>query len=142
MRDVQICEVGPRDGLQLLRQVMPDIEVKLAAGVQLGVIHKALVTAGFELSFQTLKTYLYRHRRKEASLIRVNNAFRQPAEISQSTECSVVRDSDENSSNRSATREPLSMQEIDRLMRPDPAQQAEKLARYERLAKQERRSRE
>ena len=33
------------------------------------------------------------------------------------------------------------MQELDRLMKPDPVQQAEKLARYERLAKQQRRSR-
>jgi hypothetical protein len=35
----------------------------------------------------------------------------------------------------------MSMQELDRLMKPDPAEQAEKLARYERLAKQQRRSR-
>lgn len=33
------------------------------------------------------------------------------------------------------------MQELDRLMKPDPAEQAEDIARYERLAKQKERSR-
>lgn len=32
------------------------------------------------------------------------------------------------------------MQELDRLMNPDPAEQAEKMARYERLGKQQRRN--
>ncbi|MGW8346797.1 conjugal transfer protein TraD, partial [Xanthomonas axonopodis pv. khayae] len=34
------------------------------------------------------------------------------------------------------SRGPISMQELDRLMKPDPAELAERAARYERLAKE------
>ncbi|KLB39547.1 conjugal transfer protein TraD, partial [Xanthomonas euvesicatoria] len=50
--------------------------------------------------------------------------------------------SDETYSSEPPTpRGPISMQELDRLMKPDPAKQAQDIARYERLAKQKERSR-
>ncbi|RWA36896.1 conjugal transfer protein TraD [Xylella fastidiosa] len=59
-----VRETEPTTKAAQLREVMPEIEEKLAAGVQLGTIHKALTDAGFDLTFQTLKTYLYRYRKK------------------------------------------------------------------------------
>lgn len=109
---------------------MPEIEKKLAAGVQLGTIHKALIDVGFDLTFQTLKTCLYRYRKKHQA-----KREKQTASLSPSDE--TVSDDTVSSE---GSRTPLSMQEIDRLMKPDPTEQAKKLARYERLAKEQRRS--
>ncbi|WP_237165377.1 hypothetical protein [Pandoraea vervacti] len=61
-----IEQTAPTTKAAQLREVMPQIEKKLAAGVQLGTIHQALTDAGFELTFQTLKTYLYRYRKHRA----------------------------------------------------------------------------
>ncbi|TKA17517.1 conjugal transfer protein TraD, partial [Xanthomonas euvesicatoria pv. citrumelonis] len=59
-----VRQTEPTTKAAQLREVMPEIEKKLAAGVQLRTIHKALTDAGFDLTFQTLKTYLYRYRKK------------------------------------------------------------------------------
>ncbi|SAL60196.1 hypothetical protein [Caballeronia humi] len=50
-------------------------------------------------------------------------------------------ESNESANSGSPSREPISMQELHRLMHPDPAKQAEEMAYYERLARQNRRSR-
>lgn len=120
-----------------LREVMPEIEMKLAAGVQLVTLHQALTNAGLDLKFQTLKTYLHRYRKKQ-QMKSVNQpampAGPQPADTPaplQAASAPLATDT---------PRGQISMQELDRLMKPDPTDQAEKLARYERLAKQQRRS--
>lgn len=118
-----------------LRDVMPDIESRLAAGVQLAVIHQALTNAGLDLTFKTLKTYLHRYRKKQ-QLKSVN----QPAMPIGPSDTSVPLQGASPSPETDAPHGPISMQQLDRLMKPDPADQAEKLARYERLAKQQRRS--
>lgn len=138
-----VRQTEPTTKAAQLREVMPEIEEKLAAGVQLGTIHKALTDAGFDLTFQTLKTYLYRYRKKhQAKTEGQQSASRTvgmptPSQPSKTESVSYETDSTETPTSRG----PISMQELDRLMKPDPAKQAEDLARYERLAKQQRRSR-
>ncbi|SMF98607.1 conjugal transfer protein TraD [Burkholderia singularis] len=140
-----VRQTEPTTKAAQLREVMPEIEKKLAAGVQLGTIHKALTEAGFDLTFQTLKTYLYRYRKKHQAKAVVRQAepvgsrsAGTPTPASSNPEELVSYDTD--SSETPTSRGPISMQELDRLMKPDPAEQAEKLARYERLGKQQRRN--
>jgi hypothetical protein len=131
------------------------IEQRLAAGVRIADILKALRDGGIDLTEATLKSYLYRYRQKHGraetakppaqpgarqtgvshsdAALGGDSLTPRPAALPPSNEA----DSSENP----PTRGPISMQELDRLMKPDPAEQAEKLARYERLAKQQRRSR-
>ncbi|AKK24981.1 hypothetical protein [Pandoraea oxalativorans] len=129
-----IEQTAPTTKAAQLRDVMPEIEAKLAAGVRLGTIHQALNDAGFELTFQTLKTYLYRyrkqHRARTAERLAVPGDPRSEASVSHATDAGPPR-----------PREPLSVQEIDRLMKPDPAELAERIARYERIAIEKERSR-
>lgn len=138
-----IRQTEPTTKAAQLREVMPEIEKKLAAGVQLGTIHKALTDAGFDLTFQTLKTYLYRYRKKHQAKPEGQQSALRPAGMptppqpGESESVSYDIDSPETPTSRG----PISMQELDRLMKPDPAKQAEDIARYERLAKQKERSR-
>lgn len=145
-----VRQTQPTTKAARLRDVMPEIEKKLAVGVQLRTIHQALTGAGFDLTLQTLKTYLYRYRKQ----LRAKPAGQQTGRagappvgtpvssqggesVSIPAQLLVAQDSLETT----PSREPISMQELDRLMKPDPAKQAEDLARYERLAKQKERSR-
>lgn len=135
-----VMQTEPTTKAAQLREVMPEIEKKLTAGVQLKTIHNALTGAGFDLTFQTLKTYLYRYRKKhQAKTVgQPTDAARSPpadTPPSSLARKSVARDT--HSSETSPSRQPISMQELDRLMKPDQGEQAEKLARYERLAQQE-----
>ena len=123
-----------------LRELMPVIEKKLATGVKLVDIHQTLLAIGFDLPFQTLKKYLYRLRR-EASVQGPAGKFIKKAipsmNDSQINSPSELKNHFPDAEN---LRPAISIQEIGRLMHPDTAQQAEKLARYEKLAKQQRRS--
>ncbi|AKK24689.1 hypothetical protein [Pandoraea oxalativorans] len=143
-----IQQTAPTTKAAQLREVMPQIEAKLAAGVRLGTIHRALTDAGFELTFQTLKTYLYRYRKQR----RAKSAGRQAEPVDSRTAAAPASPrpeagvSQENvppatDSGPPPPREPLSVQEIDRLMKPDPAELAERIARYERIAIEKERSR-
>lgn len=129
-----VRQIEPTTKAAKLREVMPEIEMKLAAGVQLGAVHEALIASGFDLTFQTLKTYLYRHRKQRGKSVdrRASPAAPRSANESVSYETDLeVR----------APREPISMQELNRVMKPDPAKQAEDLALYERIGKQRWRER-
>ena len=126
-------QAAPTTKAAQLREVMPEIEMKLATGTPLAAIHQALTHAGLDLTFKTLKTYLHRYRKKQ----RWKSVNQPPPPVGaagtplQSASASLETDT---------PRGQISMQALDRLMKPDPADQAEKLARYERLAKQQRRS--
>ncbi|MEX3614424.1 MAG: conjugal transfer protein TraD [Burkholderia gladioli] len=137
-----LTAIEPKTKAAKVREVMPVIEQRIAAGVRIADILKTLQDSGIELTEATLKSYLYRYRKKQGKTVgrqaepvgpRSDNA---PA--STQTDESVSYETD---SEPSTSSEPVSMQELDRLMKPDPAKQAEDLARYERLAKQQRRSR-
>jgi len=145
-----VSQTEPTTKAARLREVMPEIEKKLAVGVQLRTIHQALTGAGVDLTLQTLKTYLYRYRKTQrAKAGRQQTGFAGSLPIgappsSQVGESGLDEAQPPETPERAAStpsRAPISMQELDRLMKPDPVQQAEKLARYERLAKQQRRSR-
>lgn len=133
-----ISRMEPTSTSAKLRQVMPEIEEKLAAGVRLREVHQVLLEAGFDLTFQTLKTYIYRYRKKEQPVLREETYFKKsvPDNGCLSRECSDP--STPASSNSLAPRIPMSMQNIDRMMKPTPSEQAEKLARYELLARKKR----
>ncbi|SAK93667.1 hypothetical protein AWB79_06986 [Caballeronia hypogeia] len=148
-----VRDTEPTTKAARLRDVMPEIEKRLAVGVQLRAIHQALTGAGFDLTLQTLKTYLYRYRKKQRAQTagqQTASAGAVPVDLPASSQVgeSVSDDAQTlethevpKTPDTPPSREPMSMQALDRLMKPDPVQQAEKLARYERLAKQQRRSR-
>jgi hypothetical protein len=125
-----VNQIEPATKAARLRAVMPDIERKLAAGVRLAQIHQALVDAGFELTLAALKTYLHRYRKKHA-------AGTKPMPMATARLDQRPAGDEPHTAGNTA----VSIQELDRLMHPDPAEQATELARYERLAKQRRRSR-
>ncbi|QCU27874.1 conjugal transfer protein TraD [Burkholderia pseudomallei] len=137
-----LTAIEPKTKAAKVREVMPVIEQRIAAGVRIADILKALQGSGIELTEATLKSYLYRYRKqgkavgRQVELVGTRRsagvlASSQPGEsVSYETEAPAT----------SPSRGPISMQELDRLMKPDPAEQAEKLARYERLGKQQRRN--
>ena len=135
-----IRQLEPISKAAQLRQWMPEIEEKLAAGVKLVAIHQTLVAIGFDLPFQTLKKYLYRYRRKERAAIPADNAVKRESASKDKFQKNHPAEFKVHLSAESNLRPSLSIQEIGRLMHPDPVQQAEKLARYERVARQQRRS--
>lgn len=126
-----------------LREVMPEIERRLAAGVQLGTIHKALTDTGFELTFQTLKTYLYRYRKKHQAKTGAQQAKPVSPWFVGKPASSQLDESDSYETDSPGTplsRGPISTLELCGLLKSDPAEQAEEMAYYERLAKQNRRN--
>ncbi|EKS72046.1 MULTISPECIES: hypothetical protein [Caballeronia] len=150
-RDVMqaLTALEPKTKAAKVREVMPLIEQRISAGVRIADILKALRESGIDLTEATLKSYLYRYRQKQqverettGQKIQSNaqrSSATDPVSQRHYSDSSSITDSD--SSAQVASHGPISMQELDRLMKPDPAEQAEKLARYERLAKQQRRSR-
>ncbi|CCG39273.1 putative uncharacterized protein [Xanthomonas citri pv. mangiferaeindicae LMG 941] len=122
---------------------MPVIEQRIAAGVRIADILKTLKDSGIDLTEATLKSYLYRYRRKHQAKTKGQQSASRtvgmptPPQPGESESVSHETDSVETPTSRG----PISMQELDRLMKPDPAEQAEDIARYERLAKQKERSR-
>jgi hypothetical protein len=125
-----------------LRKLMPAIEAKLAEGVRAAEIVETLQKGGLELTMGTFRNYLHQYRTKQGKNVerQANPVAPRSADVPASTQPgeSVSYETEPEPSTSSG---PVSMQELDRLMKPDPAKQAEDLARYERLAKQQRRSR-
>jgi len=60
-----VMQAAPTTKAAQLREVMPEIEMKLAAGTPLAAIHQALTHSGLDLTLKTLKTYLHRYRKKQ-----------------------------------------------------------------------------
>jgi hypothetical protein len=126
-----VRQTEPTTKAAQLRQVMPEIEKKLAAGVQLGTIHKALTDAGCDLTLQTLRTYLYRYRKKQKAKTEGPPSATRSVGVSARPEPgeSESVSYDTGSPETARSRGPISMRELDRLMHPDPAEQANRLAR-------------
>lgn len=154
-RDVvqALTALEPKTKAAKVREVMPLIEQRLSAGVRIVDVLKALRANGIDLTEATLKSYLYRYRQKQ-QVEQETTGQKLPANVQQPSvtepvsqrhysDSPSISDSDlsTDSTSHGHPHGPMSMQELDRLMKPDPAEQAEKLARYERLAKQQRRSR-
>ncbi|AKK65921.1 conjugal transfer protein TraD [Xanthomonas citri pv. mangiferaeindicae] len=138
-----LTAIEPKTKAAKVREVMPVIEQRIAAGVRIADILKTLKDSGIDLTEATLKSYLYRYRRKHQAKTKGQQSASRtvgmptPPQPGESESVSHETDSVETPTSRG----PISMQELDRLMKPDPAEQAEDIARYERLAKQKERSR-
>jgi hypothetical protein len=114
-----------------LRAVMPLIEAKIAQGVRTSALLDALRAGGLELTASTLKSYLYRHRK------RLRGGSTPHGDTCTELRRPDARDPDPGAPpNQTA---PVSLQELERIMRPDPVAQASELAHYERIAKSLRR---
>jgi hypothetical protein len=124
-----LAALRPKTKMARVREVMPVIEQRIAAGVRIPDILKALKDSGLELTEATLRNYLYRYRKKQGKVSA-------PASIQTARFVTYERDVASSMSS-----EPVSMEELDRLMKPDVAKQAEDLVRYERLARHQRRGR-
>lgn len=100
------------------------IEQKIKSGVHLSQIVEALNAAGLDINLVTLKSYLYRLRRKHPSPPR-QSAPEIKSDQGAPPQVNYARGS--------------AMTDIDSIINPDPVEQAQELARYERLAKSNRR---
>ncbi|MGY2492758.1 hypothetical protein [Cupriavidus sp. CP313] len=60
-----LTALEPKTKVARVREVMPVIEERIAAGVRIADIAKALQDGGIDLSEATLRSYLYQHRKKK-----------------------------------------------------------------------------
>ncbi|RQP38477.1 conjugal transfer protein TraD [Burkholderia ubonensis] len=112
-----------------LRKLMPTIEAKLAEGVRAAEVVETLRRCGLDLTIGTFRNYLHQYRVKH----------RRGGTPASSPSCESV--SYETDSEVPKSHEAVSIQELDRVMKPDPAKQAEDMARYERIGRQQLRGR-
>ena len=129
-----LTKLQPTTKAARLRTLLPDIELKLAAGVQLKAIQAALHSGGLELTLATLKTYVYRFRQEAHHPAVVTTAG--PATIP--TASATVLPADNVPLREEAAAQAISAQDLARLMQPDAQQEATDIAHYERIAKQQR----
>lgn len=147
--------IEPRSKAARVREVMPVIERKLAAGVLLADILAVLKTAGLEMSPATLRSYLYQFRKARAKAesalptapasgaASVSSVSCEPSAASPHppTPASMpARPADTSgtpveSPSAGDARRALSAAELTRLMRPDPEQEMQDMARYEQIGK-------
>ena len=133
--DIQdaLNKLQPTTKAARLRALLPDIERQLAAGVQLKAIQAALHSGGLEFTLTTLKTYLYRFR-KETPRSALSTVVPVAIPIASATRLPVNHGTNE----EQAAAQPVSVQDLARLMQPDAHQEATDIALYERIAKQQR----
>lgn len=65
-----LTALEPKTKVARVREVMPVIEERIAAGVRIADIAKTLQDSGIDLTEATLKSYLYQHRKKKRKPIR------------------------------------------------------------------------
>lgn len=126
--------IKPKTMAAQIRQLLPVIEKKISDGVRIADITKVLNDSGIQISEGTLKTYLYRFRKQQVPA-RTENPATSVSDRAPISPAPPKRDTQKPASN------PVSPAALESLMKPDPQTQADDLARYERLAKQQRRSR-
>ncbi|HID7197795.1 TPA: hypothetical protein ACXHSK_005231 [Klebsiella pneumoniae] len=126
--------IKPKTMAAQIRPLLLVIEKKISDGVRISDITKALNDSGIQISEGTLKTYLYRFRKKQAQ----DRTEKSTPSVSEDVPISPIPPKSEA---QKFTSSPVSPAALESLMKPDPQTQADDLARYERLAKQQRRSR-
>ena len=128
-----------------LRPLMPEIERKLADGVRLAAIHRALVGVGFDMTLQTLSAYVSRHRKRAAKTVPRSTtptaapvaaapAGIAPSAGNQDRALPITRSALVAASAR--RHEPPSPQEQLRLLRSDPDEEAVEMDGYDRMGKE------
>ncbi|EHP44186.1 putative TraD protein [Cupriavidus basilensis OR16] len=139
-----------------LRQLMPEIEAKLGVGVTLKAVHQALAGSGIDIPLETLRTNVYRYRKKVKAARPVSyeaDTTREPAPAPRRTpptpadvtghlKTSVSSGTEEKTAPTFEPRHPPpTPQELHALMHPDPVKQAEEIAYYERIGRARARKR-
>ncbi|SEB25414.1 conjugal transfer protein TraD [Variovorax sp. YR216] len=148
--------IEPETKAARVREILPVIERKLAAGVRLAVILKALNDAGLELSEATLRSYLYQHRKKlgkrsqQVPMARSGQArcdrdeeARKAIDGPESSDesrgpvpSSAVAMSGSNATAAAVHTSPPTPEELTRLMQPDPERQEAEYDELQRLGKE------
>lgn len=136
-----LMALEPKTKAARVRAVMPVIEERIAAGVRIADILTILQDSGIDISKATLNTYLYQYRKKHKPVGRQGPVGQRSAETPASVQAGESDLYEMDSPETPMSRGPISMLELDRWMKPDPARQAEEMAYYERLARQNRRKR-
>lgn len=117
-------DIEPRTKAARIKSMHALIESRIKAGVQIAQIVSGLKEAGIDINAATLKSYLYRLRRQKSTALpqqdQRQTSLNEPTELSKSDQSTTIQD-------------------IDSIINQDPAIQANELARYERLAKSNRR---
>lgn len=137
-----LAQIEPRTKAGKVRELMPVIEQRMAAGVRVSEILETLKSGGIVMTEGTLRVYLYRYRKqqkKTGDTVKQGQPTKRGSLGAEETRQETVRYDTETTPD--TEKGPVSMQELDKLMRPDPARQATDLANYENIAKQQRRSR-
>lgn len=116
--------IEPKTKAARIKAMHGEIESKIKSGVQLAQIVEALNAMGLDINLVTLKSYLYRLRKKS-----------NPA-LPSSTEYSFEAKGPETKTSAPSS---TVLQDIDSILNQDAVNQAHELARYERLAKSNRR---
>ena len=134
-----------------LRAYLPLIEQKLAAGVRLAEILAVLKANGLDISEATFRSYRQRHRKKAGhSSAATCGASPQPAARTPDQEAPGAppnpppfpRGAVPVTAHANVPATPkvgISLDQLERLLHPDPAEEAERMAKYERLGRQLRR---
>jgi len=116
--------IEPKTKAARIKAMHSLIESKIKDGVQISQIVAILNEAGLDINAVTLKSYLYRLRRKTSST--------QP-------QATKTKDSVDHSSESLRSTQSSTIQDIDSIIHQDPASQANEISKYERLAKYNRR---
>jgi hypothetical protein len=137
-----LTALEPKTKAAKLREVMPLIEEKIKDGVRIAEILSVLQAGGLELTEGTLKSYLHRSRKKQSKPAEryVEPGDGRADDSGPSEKADEVANLEGRGQDTSVPASPVSMQDLDRIMKPDPVVQANELAQYERIGKQQRRN--
>jgi hypothetical protein len=129
-----LAAMEPKGKAARLRELLPVIEQKISEGVSLRAILGVLNQGGIELTESTLKSYLYRARKKQANATGDRKGSNSP-ELG-----AAAQQSTEHPRQDSVATDAISPLLLEKVMKPDPVQEAEEFAHYETIAKHQRRS--
>lgn len=135
--EARIRALKPTNKAARFRRLAPTILAKLEEGVAASELLNVLNQGGLELDLGTFRTYLSRYRKQQKSVPVASAAGAQTETVSYDTNVPPAPVAPLAPTSRT----PLSPQELHALIHPDPAQQAEEMAGYERLAKEAARAR-
>ncbi|MEW4339619.1 hypothetical protein [Chromobacterium vaccinii] len=113
----------PKSKAAKVRRLMPVIEQKIEEGVELQTILNTLNSQGLDLTMNTFKSILHRHRKAQG------RGKAQSLEPQQQEPAALEPEAE------SAPGGAVSMGALHDLMNPDPAEQAAQLDQYERLGR-------
>ncbi|MGZ5198250.1 MAG: conjugal transfer protein TraD [Telluria sp.] len=132
-----LAEMQPRSKAAKVRQLLPLIEQKIDEGVSMRAILEVLNEGGMDLTENTLKSSLYRARKKQPKgRSNSSTSLAQPRAVGvDDTHFSAPQPG-----LGAAVGAPISPLQLEKVMKPDPVQQAAELAHYETIAKHQRRS--